>query len=907
MVCTALLWAQESPQDILSLIRKANDYWQQQNPPQKRAFWDHAAYHTGNMEVYRLTGEQRYLDYSSAWAEHNQWKGATSDNRTEWKYGYGETPEYVLFGDWQCCFQTYADLYDILPVEQRIARAREVMEYQMSTDFNGYWWWADGLYMVMPVMTKLYKLTNNKRYLEKLHEYFLYADSVMYDPTEGLYYRDRNFVYPKHQILDGKKDFWARGDGWVLAALAKVLQDLPDGHEHTPLYTSRFLSIAKALIACQHPDGYWTRSLLEHDYAPGPETSGTAFFAYGLQWGINHGLLDAATYQPVVDRAWRYLKDVALQPDGRVGYVQPIGSKAIPGQELDERSTANFGVGAFLLAACERYRHLLARDTYSGYEVTPEGAWCWFADPRALHHKSPDGTVDKTYLGYIDIHGNIKAMQLDHKTKRSEEVLIRSCFQPDDHDNPTFLVLPDQRVMVFYSRHTDERRFYYRVSRLPGNITTLGEEKIIPTKNNTTYPSPFILTDDPEHIYLCWRGINWHPTIARLTLPDKHDDVRFDWGPYQIVQSTGARPYAKYTGNGKDRIYVAYTTGHPDNEQPNYVYVNYIDIHTRQLKDVKGRVLSTIAEGPHQINKEPEYVRAYPDAVAVSTPYRNWLWEAALDEAGRPVVAMVRISPDKMDHDYYYLRWTGDAWQAIFLDHAGGHFHQTPDTERCYSGGMTLDKACPGRLVCSVPHEGAYGRVFELVEYQVDDAGNVTKRPITRNSPKNNVRPYLLPGTEEGDSARLGWMQGDYYDWIVSKRHPKGYCTGIRYDFAGYPRETVGQLRRADRNYQFNRDENFVFADSVKVVKGTLLKLGKLSYEMSPKTLKAAVKIGRKTYTGTNSLGNSDCWKDEERGTNGKWYTPCLPDRIHLRLTYTGGVLTTYVNGLMDQRIFLKE
>ncbi|EKC56943.1 Glycosyl hydrolase, family 88, partial [human gut metagenome] len=56
----------------------------------------------------------------------------------------------------------------------------------MSTDKNDYWWWADGLYMVMPVMTKMYKLTGNPLYLEKLHEYWTYANSIMYDSEEGL-------------------------------------------------------------------------------------------------------------------------------------------------------------------------------------------------------------------------------------------------------------------------------------------------------------------------------------------------------------------------------------------------------------------------------------------------------------------------------------------------------------------------------------------------------------------------------------------------------------------------------------------------------------------------------------------------------------------------------------------------
>ena len=347
-----------SADDVVDMIHKVNMHWQKTHPEHGRAFWDNAAYHTGNMEVFFLTGNPDYYDYSEAWAEHNEWKGAKSDDKANWKYSYGETDDYVLFGDYQICFQTYADLYTVKPDSQKIARAREVMEYQMSTSNKDYWWWADGLYMVMPVMTKMYKLTENPLYLKKLHEYWAYANSIMYDEEEGLYYRDAKYVYPKHKSVNGKKDFWARGDGWVLTALAKVLKDLPKTDEYRGEYIERFRTMAKAVAACQQPEGYWTRSMLDPEHAPGPETSGTAFFTYGLLWGINNGLLNQETYEPVVMKAWNYLVTVALQPDGSIGYVQPIGEKAIPGQVVDKSSTAPFGVGAFLLAACEMVRYL---------------------------------------------------------------------------------------------------------------------------------------------------------------------------------------------------------------------------------------------------------------------------------------------------------------------------------------------------------------------------------------------------------------------------------------------------------------------------------------------------------------------------------------------------------------------
>ena len=116
--------------------------------------------------------------------------------------------------------------------------------------------------------------------------------------------------------------------------------------------------MAGTLKNAQQPEGYWTRSLLDPEHAPGPETSGTAFFTYGYLWGINNGLLSEEEYLKTVLNSWNYLTSTAIQENGHVGYVQPIGERAIPGQVVDENSTANFGVGAVLLAASEMYRYV---------------------------------------------------------------------------------------------------------------------------------------------------------------------------------------------------------------------------------------------------------------------------------------------------------------------------------------------------------------------------------------------------------------------------------------------------------------------------------------------------------------------------------------------------------------------
>ena len=241
---TANAWTHKA-QRVVEIIDRVNNYWQSNNPPEVRSFWDNAAYHTGNMEAYFLTGNQHYLNYSLKWAEHNKWVGATETDPAKWLYrDYGEDQQHVLFGDWQICFQTYIDIYNVtmgkyVPGNQAlqilqttkdpslmIARAKEVMHYEAYSTAHDYWWWADALYMVMPVMTKMYRLTGDIRYLDKLYENICYCDSIMLDKEIGLYFRDGKYVYPQHKTANGLKDFWARGDGWVLAGLAKVLQDI---------------------------------------------------------------------------------------------------------------------------------------------------------------------------------------------------------------------------------------------------------------------------------------------------------------------------------------------------------------------------------------------------------------------------------------------------------------------------------------------------------------------------------------------------------------------------------------------------------------------------------------------------------------------------------------------------------
>ncbi len=549
--------------------------------------------------------------------------------------------------------------------------------------------------------------------------------------------------------------------------------------------------------------------------------------------------------------------------------------------------------------------------------VADEGAWCWFADPRATHYQNEAGTINATFIGYIDVHGNVKATQYDWLKHRKTDVLIRSYFQPDDHNNPTFIVLPDERVMIFYTRHTDEPKIWYRISKRPGDITQLGDEKYLATANNTTYPSPFILSDDPDHIYLCWRGINWHPTIARLTMPDDKDYCKFDFGPKQIVQSTGARPYAKYQSNGRDKIYVSYTTGHPDNEQPDWLYFNVIDINKGNgpiLRDLNGNKLSVIQEGVFNVNKSEAYANSYPATIVDrAANVRNWVWQITLDSEEHPVVAYPHIDNAKTTHVYWYARWNGEAWKNTWVQYGGHAFHQNWNTtEMCYSGGMAIDPEHINDLYLSIPtKDGKYDKngVYEIWKYVIDDEGKVaSSEQITKDSPKNNSRPYVIPGTKNSP-LRLVWMQGDYYYWMVRKGFPQGFPTSIMSNYVW--EETVGTPEEALTDcvcLRRNSTLNMAITMDQQKYSGLLLRSddGNFSYALNATTLYPQLTINGTTYKSQNRLLTSDNWATGSTGTTGDNHPTKLSTWV-LTMSYDGETLAIYRNGLLDQVVEVSD
>ena len=223
---------------------------------------------------------------------------------------------------------------------------------------------------------------------------------------------------------------------------------------------------------------------------------------------------------------------------------------------------------------------------------------------------------------------------------------------------------------------------------------------------------------------------------------------------------------------------------------------------------------------------------------------------------------------------------------------------------------MAIDPSNVNEVYCSLPVEGKYGKVYEIVRFIMSEDGEViSKEAVTKDSQLNNVRPYIIPGSEDSP-LRLTWMFGNYYDWIVSSRYPQGYCTGIACDFKGFPDAKKKKNLVTEKNFKFNPKKAFTLEQTVTLdaahYQGTLLQLGDLEYYLDGKTMKPEVRYKGKVYTSSNILGTSDCWKTTSRSTGGKWYTPQKYESFKLKWEYNKGVLCVYINGLLDQKIEIK-
>lgn len=357
------------PAAIKAITRKVADW-------QIATFDDHADYRAVSpARRHRESAVAPYHDLEwhmgALYVGMDQWRKVADDpdTYTQWLREIGHRNQWkldkrVYYADHHAVGQFYLSLYRdfkdpamLEPTRQQFDSIIEnpatgTMDWNAKpTDARKRWGWCDALFMSPPVWARLARVTGDQKYLDFMDSEYHATYDLLWDSEENFFWRDTSFFDRRES--NGKNLFWSRGNGWVFGGLALMIPDFPEDWSGRAFYVDLFKKMADSLKRCQRADGTWSMGLLggEESY-PVIETSGTAFYTFGLAWGINNGLLDAAEFEPVVLKSWQALTE-CVTDEGMLGYVQPVG--AAPGEAYPDK-TELYGIGAFLAAGSELYK-----------------------------------------------------------------------------------------------------------------------------------------------------------------------------------------------------------------------------------------------------------------------------------------------------------------------------------------------------------------------------------------------------------------------------------------------------------------------------------------------------------------------------------------------------------------------
>ena len=157
--------------------------------------------------------------------------------------------------------------------------------------------WIDDMYMITVLQSQATRATGDRKYIDRAaREMCLYLDELQLKegPAAGLFYHAPDVKY-----------VWGRGDGWMAAGMALVLDRVPADSPYRARILEGYHAMMASLLRYQRSDGLWSQLVDRPDDPRNwAETSCTAMFAYAFVTGVERGWLDARTYGPAARRAY---------------------------------------------------------------------------------------------------------------------------------------------------------------------------------------------------------------------------------------------------------------------------------------------------------------------------------------------------------------------------------------------------------------------------------------------------------------------------------------------------------------------------------------------------------------------------------------------------------------------------
>jgi len=157
--------------------------------------------------------------------------------------------------------------------------------------------WLDDLYMSVPALAQMGKLTGEQKYFDDACKQILQFSQRMFNKNQNL------FMHGWIQDMNPHPEFyWARCNGWALLAMSELLDVLPEDHPSGKAILDLLRSHITGLAINQSGTGFWHQLINRSDSYY--ETSATAIFTYCIAHAINKGWINAQAYGPMAILAW---------------------------------------------------------------------------------------------------------------------------------------------------------------------------------------------------------------------------------------------------------------------------------------------------------------------------------------------------------------------------------------------------------------------------------------------------------------------------------------------------------------------------------------------------------------------------------------------------------------------------
>lgn len=415
-------------------------------------------------------------------------------------------------------------------------------------------------------------------------------------------------------------------------------------------------------------------------------------------------------------------------------------------------------------------------------QFNDDGGWCWYQDERVVI----DAKAKKAIIGSVATgsarNGQPEAVIYDIAAGTKTKYNLGGKLNPDDHNAPGFVVMPDGKYVAMWATHRDNCNSYYGVfdgtqwSSKTYDWTKDGCEweagKNPNSPHKITYANPWYLSAD-QKIYSAVRSISTSPAMLSSS------DGGNTWNLYGRITATPTVGYVagyyKYWGNGTDRIDFVATQAHPRDDKTSLFHGYF---KGGKLYDSTDKVIDDNAADTDAQNID-KFTQIVAHGAQIKTPggmiplYRFWNHDIVRYDDGTIVVMgqgradYPDSTPDTTGPDpdkrLIYARWDGKAWTVTYLVKAGPKLYAD---EQDYTGLGAAHPDNPNVIFLSSTFDPRTDMQVPSKKHEIFmgvtcDKGATWKwAPLTENSTKDNLRP-VVPKWDASHTFLL-WERGDY-------------------------------------------------------------------------------------------------------------------------------------------------